>query len=206
MNTVKKKLTIIGASGHGKVIADIAKENGYEDIIFFDDNENIKECAGYKVVGKCKDVGMYPEREFIVAIGNAQIRQKIQNMLTDEGLKIGSLIHPKAVVAENVLIGEGTVIMAGAVVNPNTIIGKGCIVNTCASVDHDCIIKDFVHIAVGAHICGSVEIGTKTWIGAGATIINNVKIVNECMIGAGGVVVKDIVIQGVYLGVPVRII
>lgn len=30
-----KKLTIIGASGHGKVVADIAKLNGYDEIVFF---------------------------------------------------------------------------------------------------------------------------------------------------------------------------
>ena len=50
-----KRLVIIGASGHGKVIADIAVRNGYEEIVFLDDNESIKECAGFKVVGKTSD-------------------------------------------------------------------------------------------------------------------------------------------------------
>ena len=30
------KLAILGASGHGKVVADIAELNGY-DVVFFDD-------------------------------------------------------------------------------------------------------------------------------------------------------------------------
>lgn len=47
-----KKIVIIGASGHGKVIEDIAVRNGYEEIVFLDDNESIKECAGFLVIGK----------------------------------------------------------------------------------------------------------------------------------------------------------
>ena len=74
--------------------------------------------------------------------------------------------------------------------------------NTCASVDHDCEVRDYVHVAVGAHLCGTVEVGAYTWIGAGATVSNNVSICPECMIGAGAVVVKDIVEAGTYVGVP----
>ena len=93
-------------------------------------------------------------------------------------------------------------IMAGAVINPYAKLGKGCIVNTCASVDHDCEVRDYVHVAVGAHLCGTVEVGAYTWIGAGATVSNNISICPECMIGAGAVVVKDIVEAGTYVGVP----
>ena len=50
--TKLKKIVIIGASGHVKVIADIAVRNGYEEIVFLDDNESIKECAGFPVIGK----------------------------------------------------------------------------------------------------------------------------------------------------------
>lgn len=94
------------------------------------------------------------------------------------------------------------VIMAGAVINPYVQLGKGCIVNTRASVDHDCNVGDYVHVAVGAHLCGTVEVGAYTWIGAGATVSNNVSICPECMIGAGAVVVKNLEEKGTYVGVP----
>ena len=84
-------------------------------------------------------------------------------------------------------------------------IGQGCIINTASSVDHDCVLGDFVHVAVGAHLCGTVTIGNATWIGAGATVSNNVNICGECTIGAGAVVVKDITEPGTYIGVPARI-
>lgn len=196
-----KKLVIIGASGHGKVIADIAKKNGYEEIAFLDDNENIQECGGHPVVGKSSEV-MNIDADVIVGIGNASIRRRIQESVPNE--KMATLIHPNAVVADGVILGAGTVVMAGAVINPDVVIGKGCIINTCASVDHDCKVGEYVHIAVGSRLCGTVFVGNDTWIGAGAIIINNVSICPKSMIGAGAVVVKDIVNTGTYIGNPAR--
>lgn len=197
--TILNRLLIIGASGHGKVIADTAVKCGYKDIVFLDDNENVKECAGFPVVGKVADATNM-EDDKIVAIGNAEIREKIQSKLSN----LVTLIHPNAVVSRRVEIGEGTVIMAGAVINSDVIIGKGCIINTGASVDHDCKIEDFVHVSVGAHVAGTASIGRNTWVGAGATVSNNVSICGHCMIGAGAVVINNLAKPGTYVGIPVR--
>lgn len=196
-----KKLVIIGASGHGKVVADIAIKNGYNEIIFLDDDESIFECGSYPIVGKSSEVGTI-DADVIIGIGNAGVRKRIQESIPDE--KMATLIHPDAVVADDVVIGEGTVVMAGAVINPGARIGKGCIINTCSSVDHDCIVEDFVHVAVGSHLCGTVNVGAGTWIGAGATVSNNVFICPDCMIGAGAVIVNDIWESGTYVGVPAK--
>ena len=199
-----KKLIIIGASGHGKVVADIAEQlHKYEEIVFLDDNDSLDKCMGYPVVGKSDRIEEYLNVvDFFVAIGNAKIRKKVMKQLQERNASIVTLIHPAAVIGSHVTIGEGTVVMAGAVINPDTQIGTGCIINTCASVDHDCQIGDYVHVAVGAHVCGSVNIGESTWIGAGATVKNNVNICDECMIGVGTVVVKDIDEAETYVGVP----
>lgn len=200
-----KKIAIIGASGHGKVVADIARLNQYEEIVFLDDNPDIVECGTYKVVGTSQEFHNYAKRgyDLIVAIGNAKIRQQIQEEIEDDGLCCTTLIHPSSVIAEHVEIGSGSVVMANAVVNPSSMLGKGCIVNTCASIDHDNQIADYVHVSVGAHLAGSVSVGERTWIGIGAAVSNNVQICGDCMIGAGGVVVKDILDEGIYMGVPV---
>lgn len=196
-----RRLAIIGASGHGKVIADIARRIGYCEIVFFDDDESIRECGGYPVIGKSSEAGTI-DADIIVGIGNAGIRKRIQESIPDE--KLVTLIHPNAVVAEDVVIGKGAVVMAGAVINPGVRIGHGCIINTCSSVDHDCEVGDYVHIAVGSHLCGNVFVGSGTWIGAGATVSNNVSICSDCMIGAGAVIVDDIRESGTYVGVPAR--
>lgn len=197
--TAVKKLVIIGASGHGKVVADIAVLNGYDEIVFLDDNPNIMNCAGFPVVGtvdKADDI----EGEKIVAIGNSSTRKVIQNSLSN----IATLIHPNAVISRRVSIGMGTVIMAGAVVNSDTTIGSGCIVNTCASIDHDCVIGDFSHVSVGTNVAGSCKVGELVWLGAGSVISNNITIHNDCIIGAGAVVVKNCEQPGIYIGCPAQ--
>ena len=199
--TILKKLIIIGASGHGKVVADIAVRNGYEEIVFLDDNDDVKGCAGFPVIGKCS-LAKKMKEEKIVAIGNAKVREHIQ----DEIDNLATLIHPEAVISRRVQIGEGSVIMAGAVVNSDAVIGKGCIINTGASVDHDCVIEDFVHISVGAHVAGTCKIGKRTWIGAGAVVSNNINVCRDCMIGAGATVVGNIDKTGTYVGTPARTI
>ncbi len=186
------------------MIADIAKKLYYSEIVFLDDDKTLDKCNGYSVVGTTSDIDNYQSYDFIVAIGNSEIRKKIQNQLTNKDIDIVTLVHPNAVIGENVVLGEGTVVMAGAVINPCVTIGNGCIINTCASVDHDCVVGDFAHVSVGAHVAGTVTIGENTCIGAGATVINNVNICGGCTIGAGSVVVKDITETGTYIGVPVK--
>lgn len=197
------KLTIVGASGHGRVIADIAKLNGYKQIEFLDDNEKLTHCGKYPVVGKTENA-FSTKNDVFVGIGNSLIRKRFIEQIDDELLV--TLIHPDSVIADDVIIGKGSVVMAGTVINSGVKIGKGVIINTCASVDHDCRIGNFVHVSVGAHIAGTVNVNDNTWIGIGATVSNNLSITSDCMIGAGAVVINNIIKKGTYVGVPVRLI
>lgn len=197
-------LMILGAGGHGKVVADIARCCGETQIAFLSDGDSRLECMGYPIVGDIELANQYPQHRFVVAIGNAQIRRKLQLELLKQGLELATLVHPKAVVSETASLGMGTVVMAGAIINPGASIGAGCIINTCSSVDHDCVLEDYTHVSVGAHLAGGVIVGAETWIGAGATVIDHISICSGCMIGAGAVVVSDIYQPGTYVGVPAR--
>lgn len=200
------RIVLIGASGHGKVCAEVAKMAGYREILFLDDNKELKECAGCTVAGTSKDFEQYVngDTEFFVSIGNAKIRKGIQERVGASGGKIATLTHPQSVVSKDSVIEDGVVIMPGVVINPGTVVEKGCIVNTSSSVDHDCKVRNYSHIAVGSHLCGAVDIGEECWIGAGATVSNNISICGGCTIGAGAVVIKDIEVPGTYVGVPAR--
>ncbi len=195
------RLIIIGASGHGRVVADVARLEGYTDIVFLDDDESVKECAGWPVIGKSTEA---PDGEIFVAVGNSEIRKRLMERYENRIQPI--LKHPAAVIARDTEIGIGTVIMAGAVINSGTRIGKGCIVNTACSIDHDCSVGDFSHVSVGSHLCGTVKIGDNVWIGAGVTVSNNINICAGCMIGAGAVVIKSIEGPGTYVGVPAKVL
>ena len=109
------RLVIIGASGHGKVCADIAQKVGYKRILFLDDNKKLAFCAGHP---KYLDVST----GFFIAIGNPDIRQRVTEEIEKEQGQIITLIHPNAVIGDDVEIGNGSVIMAGAVLNTGMVI------------------------------------------------------------------------------------
>ena len=194
------RLIIIGAGGHGKVIADNAVKNGYTDICFVDDHA-VGVRMGFPIIGTGEVLTALNDgkTDFVIGIGNNAVRKKISEKYDINWV---TLIHPSAQIAMNVSIGKGTVVMANAVINVCTTIGEHCIINTSAVVEHDNVIGDYVHISPGAKLSGTVTVGKHTWIGTGASIINNVDICENVVVGVGSVVVKSIKTSGTYIGVP----
>ena len=139
---MKDGLLIIGAGGHGKVVAEIAVALGYEKIAFVDDKNPEAICK----TGLLKS----EYTEGFVAIGNNQIREKLQKLLKNTGYKIPILIHPTAYVSASAILGEGTVVEPMAVVNANVQIEDGGIVSVGATVDHDVQVGKYSHINAGS--------------------------------------------------------
>lgn len=199
---MSKKLVIIGASGHGKVIADIALKSGYEIMGVLDDNDLVKELCGFPVLGTTEKINDYKDTcEFIIAIGNNTVREKIAETYD---VNWATLIHPMAVIGMESRIGAGTVVMANAVINSCAKIGKHCVINTGAVIEHDNVLEDYVHISPNTALAGTVTVGEKTHIGVGACVKNNLHIAGNVVVGAGAAVVKDITEEGVYVGIPAR--
>lgn len=148
-----KDVIIIGASGHGKVIADIIEASGDKVVGFLDDD------SSKAVLGQVADYDKF-DAEFVIAIGNPEIRERIAN---SSKCKWYTAVHPTAVVSPSAVIGEGTVVMPNAVINADAVMGKHCIVNTAAVVEHD------------NKLGGTVSVGDRTWIGIGASVSNNIK-------------------------------
>ena len=199
-----KKVIILGAGGHAKVIADIINKSGDEVVGFLDDNLDIQNNIIYlnkKVLGTTNDIDKYNDYYFVIGIGNNKIRKKLAEKYN---LKWYTAIHPNTVIGNNVTIGNGSVIMPGVVINTGTSIGNHWIINTSSSIDHDNVIGDYVHISPGSHLCGTVKVGEESWICAGVTVINNINIINNSIIGAGTVVLKNIGESGTYVGIPAK--
>ena len=197
-----KQVVIIGASGHGKVVADIVEKTGNIVHGFLDDNAS-GEVFGYNILGKVSDYSDYAsDCEFVIAIGNNLLRETIANRLN--AVQLFTAIHPTACMAKDVIIGQGTVVMANAVINSTAKIGCNCIINTGAIVEHDNFIGDYAHLSPKVALGGTVNIGKSTHIGIGATVRNNVTIADNCIVGAGAVVVNDILDCGTYVGIPAR--
>ncbi len=162
------RLIILGAGGHGKVVADLAEQTGkYEEIFFLDDNSQEAE-----VLGKCSqylefqsaDTEMYP------AFGNNTARVQWENKLLEAGISLAKIIHPLAYVSPLAEVALGCIIMPYAVVNSGTKIKKACIINIGAIVDHDCILEDGCHLAPGAIVKGENHVPKCTKVDSGEVV------------------------------------
>lgn len=201
------QLAILGASGHGKVVADAAMLAGWRSITFFDDAPSGTGMHGpWPIAGATAELLRDAHRfdAAVVAIGDNQTRLMKQRALADGGLAIARIVHPAAVLSVYAEVGEGTVILAGAVVNAFARLARSCIVNTGATVDHDCDLGDAVHVSPGAHLGGRVRVGAGSWIGIGASVRHNTIIGERVTVGAGAAVVNNIADGEVVVGVPAR--
>ena len=191
-------MILIGASGHGKVVADILMLSGEKEIIFWDDNP-LANITGYPV--------MYREHtaqeNVILCIGNNATRKQIAESAS---YTYKTAIHPSAILSGDVLIGTGSVVMAGAIINPGSKIGKHCIVNTAAIIEHDAMLADYIHISPNATLAGNVIVREGAWVGAGATVIQGITLGCWSVVGAGSVVIKDVPDYAVVVGNPARVI
>jgi sugar O-acyltransferase (sialic acid O-acetyltransferase NeuD family) len=200
-------LLILGAGGHGKVVADTALLLGWKNIAFLDDRAAaLGQPLGLPLAGTLGELagraGDFTAA--VVAIGNAGLRLELAERCRRTGLEVVSLVHPIAFVSQFASLGGGCVVFAQAAINAGAELGAACIVNTGATVDHDCRIGDGVHICPGAHLAGDVRVGERSWIGIGATIRQGISIGRNATIGAGAVVVADVADDSTVLGVPAK--
>jgi len=215
------KVLIIGAGGHGQVVADIflaglsqemqsleCGRSPVQPIGFLDDNANLhqRSLLGLPVLGGISQLPVVPHDAVFVAIGDNRIRQRICDQLESQGERLVSAIHPSAIIGSDVSIGVGTVVSAGAVINVGSRIGQGVILNTACTVDHHDWIGDYAHVAPGAHLGGDVEVGEGTLVGIGATILPQRQIGVWSIVGAGAVVTRNIPSYVTAVGVPARAI
>lgn len=204
-----KRLAILGASGHGKVVADIAECVGWQEIVFYDDAwPKLANIRDWVVAGDTR-VLINSLKSFdgvFVAIGHNETRVAKLAAFSEHGAPLVSLVHPMATLSRYSVLGVGCVVMPGAVVNVDAHLGQGCIVNTGASIDHDCLLADGVHVSPGASLAGNVTVGENSWIGIGASIRQSIHIGARVVVGAGAVVVNDIPDQCTVVGVPARIV
>lgn len=208
---MNSRVVIYGAGGHAKVVADILRLNNFQ-VVGFVDGVNFgrkdTDFYGSTVLGGDEvlvDLLCSGMNKVVVGFGDNRLRVKVSERLSVMGFELLTAVHPNAVCAGDVKIGDGTVVASGAVVGPSSKIGRNVIINTQASLDHDCVVGDGAHVGPGAIVTGVVEVGEYAWIGAGAVIADHKKIGAHAIVGAGAVVVKDVHEAVVVMGVPARV-
>ena len=198
---MKRNICIFGIGGHSKVIIESALLSGFViDCVYDDDLQKLNSNFNQNKIGGLIDSSFIGT--LVIAIGNNQIRKKINDRFSKASWQ--TIIHPSAIISKDVIIGEGSVIMAGAIIQPGTIIGRHCIINTGACIDHDCIISDFVHIGPNSSLAGGVSIGEGAFIGIGSSIIPIITIGRWTNVGSGSVVITDQPDYCTTLGIPAK--
>ncbi|MBZ9674732.1 acetyltransferase [Mesorhizobium sp. ES1-1] len=200
-------LFLLGAGGHGRVVADIAEATNWTDTAFLDDRwPAFSQNLAWPILGTFRDLAARARAggAVLVTIGGNHTRLNLHRELR-ENYFIPTLIHPSAVVSPHATIGAGCVVMANAVINAGARIGDAVIVNTAATIDHDCRLADGVHISPGAHLAGGVDVGEASWVGIGSAVREGVVIGADVVVGAGAAVIADIQDGRMAAGVPATV-
>lgn len=208
-----KPLILLGAGGHAGVLLDILMLVGGRDILGYSVGEASligQQRRGLPVLSTDDELpAAYPPEEVelvngLGSVGDTSARRSIYQRMKGLGYNFASVIHPKAIVAQDVQLAEGVQVMAAAVIQPGSKIGVNAIINTAAVVDHDCVIGDHAHLAGGVTLSGGVHVGEGVHVGTGASVIQNVNIGAGATVGAGALVVRDVPLAVTVIGVPAR--
>lgn len=205
MTVTDNAIVVVGAGGHGKVVADVARTAGYRVLGFVDDKAKRSPLQDIPLLGRLSDLD---NLEFaasillVMGIGDNRARMEIVGMLDTAGYQFATVVAPSAVVSAYASLGPGTVVLPQVVVNAGARVGAHVILNTVCAVDHDCVIADYVHLSPGVRLSGNVRVGSGTHVGTGASVIPGVSIGEWSTVGAGAVVIRDIGSRVVAVGVP----
>ena len=202
-------IIIVGYSGHGLVVSDAALASKMKLKYYSEINEQTKNPYNLVYIGdenKEEFAAWNSKNDFILGIGDNRIRQKIAHFILSKNIEVLNVIHPSALISDNVLIGKGNFISKQTSINPLAQIGNFCIINTGAIIEHECIISDAAHIAPGAVLAGNVKIGERTFVGANAVIKQDVTIGKDVIIGAGSVIINDVEDGKTVVGNPGRML
>jgi sugar O-acyltransferase (sialic acid O-acetyltransferase NeuD family) len=203
------RILIVGAGGHGQVVADIllaqrAAGDAVEVVGYVDDDAALhgQERLGIRVLGPITAIARIEHDAIVVAVGDNVRRAHLHDRLGNLPRRFAVARHPTAVVGCGASVGDGTMVCTRAVVGCASAVGRGVILNTACTIDHHAQIGDFVHVAPGVHLGGDVSVGAGSLIGIGAVVLPGVSIGSRAVVGAGAVVTRDVPDCATVVGVP----
>lgn len=210
----RRKLVIVGAGGLGVEAIWVARAmtaaggDGWDILGFADDApEKIGGehygapilCASAEIPRVCgADAHVY------VAVGDNQKRRRLAQACAEMGLRAATLVHPKAELAHDVLLGEGSYVGPFATLAPHCRVGRHVIVNIRAVVGHEARVGDFAQLAPGAVITGGCAVGVGAFVGANASLFPRRRVGDFASVASNSFVVADVPEGETAMGVPAR--
>ncbi|WP_319541128.1 acetyltransferase [uncultured Pseudodesulfovibrio sp.] len=201
------KILIIGGGGHARMVASILTSmEDMQPLGYVTDDKKVGTVGplGLPVLGGDECVSSVEHDGVIVAVGDNQTRQRLFDQLVAFGESLVSAVHPSAIIAADVEIGNGCVVCPGVILNTGAVVGENTILNSGCVVEHECSIGSHVHVAPGAKLAGRVIVESGACVGIGACILQCLTVGSNSVVGAGAVVIDDVVPNAVVFGVPAR--
>lgn len=195
------------------VVADIIRAAAcYELAGFLDDvnpSRHGTEFFGAPILGGDEQLEVLHRAQvshLIIAIGENGARLRLSGVARAKGYSLATAVHPGAIIARDVTVGEGTAVCAGAVVNPGTVVGENVIISTGAGVDHECVLQDGSFLNAGARLAGRVTLGRASSVEIGAIVARQVTVGDGSVVGAGSLVLRDVPEGVLAYGTPARVV
>lgn len=211
MHRIDKPVLVIGVGGHAKVLVDclLMQKISILGILDSDPLKHQDKILGVPVLGDDALLSQFPPDTILLVNGigsvrTTALREKIFSRFSNLGYRFASVIHPSAIISQDVIMGEGAQVMAGAIIQAGSRLEKNVIINTHAAIDHDCFIGSHAHIAPGVVLSGNAVIGMNAHVGTGARVIQGIEIGEHCLIGSGAVVIRHVPDNSTVVGVPAK--
>ncbi len=208
-----KKLMILGAGAHARVLVDLAQQLPGWDLAGLLDDDSGKaggDVFGVPVLGRTDQLLEIAAAKITdcaaIAFGDNTLRRRFFEFATESGLEPATLVHPSAIISPNAKLGAGVIVLAGVIVNAGAVIGDNVCLNTGCRIDHDCRLDDHSHIFPSATLTGGVSVGSGATVGANAVVNPNLKIGKDAFVGSGAVVIRNVEGGEVVVGNPARVL
>lgn len=205
------RLLILGSGGCGRECLQWARdinerENRWDFIGFLDIQKEFPKnvnCSA-PIVATEDEYKIQTEDEFVCAIGNSKLREKVMDKMLSRGAEFINLIHPTAVLADSATLGMGVILYPYSIVSDNAVIQDGCIINMHSTVAHDVRMGKYCTISAHCDITGECKVGDYVFMGTSSHMVPTTKVGDNAFICAGSTVMTRVKNDAKVMGNPAR--
>jgi sugar O-acyltransferase (sialic acid O-acetyltransferase NeuD family) len=211
---MEKRIVIFGAGGAGREVLQVIRDINAvlptwkcEGFIVDSEFQGAPSAGGLPVLGNIDWLAANPDVHVVVAVGASAARWRVVQRIRDRCTNpFPVLIHPRAWIGTNVLLGDGSVICAGAMLTTDIRVGEHVHVNIGSSIAHDAELGDFATLYAGVRLTGNVHLHDGVEAGTGSVVIPRCEVGRWSIIGAGAVVTGRVGENCTVVGVPARVV